>query len=166
MWKVLLVVAAVCAALLTGWLTLGELNAVVWISVGFAGYAAVQLLSSNLMPTGHGVGGKRHVLGMPIALFAGYLVVLALALFIGLVNDPMLLSVTNANFRVLGLSICYGWAAALVDWYVFSYSDTYYVSEYAARMMLKERGASKEEIERVLAELRTKGILRPLSKKR
>jgi hypothetical protein len=166
MLKVLLVLAALATSLLTGWFMLGKLNAVVGISMALAGFAASQLIRTNLMPMGHGVNGKKHIIGMPIVLFVIYLAILALALSIGLVNDPMLLSVTNTNLRVAGLSICYGWAAALIDWYALSYEDTYYASEYAARGVLEARGASKEETEKVLAELRAKGILRPLPKKK
>lgn len=167
MLKASLVVVALCAALLTGRIMLGEFNAVVWISVGFAGFAVSKLLLTNLMPTGHGVNGRRHILGMPIVLFVGYLVILVLALLLGLVDVPALLPVTNANFRVLGLSIFYGWMAALIDWYAFSYKDTYYASEYEVLVMLKARGVTSDEVkDKIIMGLRAKGYLRPLSKKK
>ncbi len=155
---------AFLATVAVGRYILGEFNAVVWISSGIAVYTVNQMTMANMMPVGHGVNGSRHIIGMPMFVFVSYLALLGLILFTTMVNEPTLLPVTNANFRVLGLGFFFGWAGGIIDWYVSSSKMTWYFSEYRERMVMKAKGLDEQRINTLIDQMRRARLLPPKAK--
>lgn len=162
---VLRVTLAFVATILAGYYILGQVNEVVWIASAMSGFVIAKLTMANLMPMGHGVNGSRHIMGMPIFIFVWYLLLLCIILFLMLTNVPELLPVTNANFRVFGLGLFFGWAGSIVDWYVSSSKLTYYASEFQERLSLKARGCDDKYIDTLIEQMRSKGVFPPKAKR-
>lgn len=163
MLKTLLVVAALALSAITGWIIFAGFPAMAWLSLMATGFVVSKLLLTNMMSMGHGVNGSRHVLGMTIFLFGAYLVILVAILVLAVPVasfDPG----TNANLKVLGFALFYGWVAGLIDWYAESSRLTHYHTEYGFRVAMKANGYSKERTEKEIDQLRKEGLLAPLTK--
>lgn len=160
MLQIVLTVFALVVSLITGRVILGEFNTTVWVSVGVAGLVVSNLIWANRKSVGHGVGGRRHILEMPILLFAGYLINLAFALSTAFVESSTI-PVTDASFRVLGISVLCGWVAALIEWHARSYWTTYYFVESEIRRMLNARGYPEYKVKETLDKMSAEGFFDP-----
>lgn len=161
---VLRALGAFIATVLTGRYILGEFNEVVWIASGMSGLIISKLGMLNLTPQGHGVNESRHIIGMPVFMFVVNLVILCIIVSFMLTNEPSFHPVTNANFRVFGMGLFFGWVGSIIDWYVSSSRLTWHFSEYQERMKLKASGADQAYIDTVIDLMRAKGLLPPKTK--
>jgi|GEM_PF-6463889 hypothetical protein len=127
-------------------------------------FISTQLNMSNKSAYAHGVNGSRHVLSMPISLFIKYLVVLVacmLLAFTSLSTERGPAVVATLRLHLVAFSGLLGWLASLIYWYVFSYKETYYLSESYERDLLKMDGNNDARIEDVIAHGKRKGLFGP-----
>lgn len=117
-------------------------------------------LCLNMTPYGHGVSGRMHIMSMPVSIALYYFLILSLLILVG-TDSGTLLPETNARLRSLSYSIFFGWFAGVVDWYLLSYKETYYFSEYLERAKLKRRGLPDTEIDMLIEKNKQKGAFGP-----
>ncbi len=113
---------------------------------------------------GHGVGiskrGKLSVMGLPNAavVMLGILLLIILAInFIAFTADTTL---DFARVKMFGVSMLFGYILSICSWRFHTFYDTWYGSEYNARMEFKGKGNTDEQITEKIAKLKEMGILR------
>jgi hypothetical protein len=126
------------------------------LAIFVAGLVGSKLAYANRLPRGHGVrANSRHILGMPPILFVGYVLILGGVVYLGRFRD------FSPFFGVLSLCFFYGWAAGILDWYVFSRVETYYFSAVAISKDMLKKGRSIEEVLDRIEAFRRAGLLAP-----
>ena len=117
----------------------------------------------GMMMSGHGVGlvkkGKLSVLGLPSAAVVLYSIVLGLILMIVIISYT---SASGSDFKrvqIFGTSMLFGFCMSILSWRFHTYFNTWYGSEYDARMEFKNKGFSENKIEESLKKLKEIGIL-------
>ncbi|HWC58034.1 MAG TPA: hypothetical protein VG621_03770 [Candidatus Paceibacterota bacterium] len=114
---------------------------------------------------GHGVGmirkGRLSVLGLPSSAVVMFAIILFLILAIITVayTAPQDGLGGFKRVQILGLSMLFGFIMSVLSWRFHSYYETWYGSEYSARMEFREKGYSNDEIEAKIKKLRKLGII-------
>ncbi len=163
-WRALrlyLLVSAPIAALIVGSHTTAHSMAMLNMFVAL--FCAGQFMLTNGLPIGH--GARPHIAGMPVVMFALYMFVLFILMFLGIDAHRGIPAETIVRIRIFALSGFLGWLAALTDWYWIMSTRTFYTTEARTRRLLKHRGLDDRSIDRTVEQERAQGLYGPRLKK-
>ncbi len=141
-----------------------------WIFSLMVGFITSILMSIKLamatmiIPAGHGVGivkkGKLSVLGLPNSAVIMFSIILLLILALNYITITYNYSFeTFTRIRMFSLSMLFGFILSICSWRFHTYYNTWYGSEYDARLEFKNKGYDDELIENKITKLKKQGIL-------
>jgi len=123
-------------------------------------------LATMMIPSGHGVGmvkkGRLSVLGLPTPAVVMFGIILTIILAMNALAFSPGATLDMGRMKMFSVSMLFGFILSICSWRFHTYYETWYGSEYAARMEFKAKGYGDEIIEEKIAALRERGILEPL----
>lgn len=129
------------------------------VFLGLKAYLA--FAASHYYTTGHGVGVRkvRMIAKMPAVFWVfGLLIITICIVALTQLHTPETIeslgAITAANIMNFIVVVLIGTVISVLRWYLGGYEDTFFGSEYEARVEFEARGYSPEEIERRIAVLR------------
>jgi len=158
------IVAAIIMIAITVYIKIsdGDWSYAVIVGAMASMFMSMKIALVGMQMTGHGVGlikkGRLSVLGFPNVV----VVMLGMILFLLLAITIIGYTAPERNFeriQLFGTSMLFGFIMSLLSWRLHTYYNTWYASEYLARMEFMSKGYSDEEIEERVKKLKEKGIL-------
>jgi hypothetical protein len=155
------IVAAIILVVTTGYVKIADGDWAFALTVGAlcSMYLFIKILMITPQMTGHGVGlvkkGKFSVLGLTsiaVAMFTVILFLISAITVLGYIGG-------FERAHQLGESMLFGFVMAMLSWRFHSYYETWYGSEYDARVQFKNKGNSDEVIEGKIKKLKKRGII-------
>lgn len=159
-------VVALISFIATGLYTLlmdGDWGFTIIVAMVCAAYMQMKIAFVTMNIHGHGVGiikkGKFSLLGLPTVVTIMLLIIFTIILLLNIIAYGADTNLDFGRVQIFASSMMFGFIMSMLSWRFHSYYETWYGSEYDARMELTQKGYSGEEIEQQIAALKKKGIL-------
>ncbi len=133
------------------------------IAIFAAMYPIVKFFLVGAQMTGHGVGlikkGPLPLLGLTTVATICELLILGVIIFLVVVAYQAPESLGFEKVKVFSVSLLFSFIMSMLYWRFHAYYETWYGSEYDARIEFQKKGYAAEIVEERIEELKRKGIL-------
>lgn len=162
-WVVCLIIIVVVGT--TTYLIDGGIDMAIMTALVAGAYVPMKIAIATMDMDGHGVGlikkGKISLLGLPTVASVMYFILFAIVTAIIFVAFTDSSGVHFGRVQIFGIAMMCSLIMSLLSWRFHTYYETWYGSEYAARMQFKSKGYSDKVIEDKIRLLKKRNILRP-----
>ena len=118
----------------------------------------LKMYAANCNMTGHGVGIIKK---QKLSVFGLSSIAVIMYSIIGILIITLLVSPTdNENVDAFAVSMFVSYIMGLLYWRLHQYYDTWYGSEYDARIEFQQRGLTQDQISERIFDLKKKGVIK------
>lgn len=161
----LVMLIVLCVTGITTYVLDGDFMFALIVSFLTACFLGIKMISSFNILHGHGIGivktGRFRVIGLPEKAFYVLLVPFVLIVILNILAFTQTSEFPSDDMRLklFAGSFLFGFIMSLLSWRFHTYYETWYGSEYDARIEFKSKGYSEDLIENSIQELYKKGVL-------